>query len=58
MSFWDPSSSIKELRLMSKQPAYRFVLAWLLVVMRIGAVYLALPITGYYAVPQIVQMLR
>jgi len=58
MSFWDPSSSIKELRLMSKQPAYRFVLAWLLVAMRIGAVYSVIPITGFYAIPQIVQMLR
>ena len=58
MSFWDPSNSIKELRLMNKQPAYRFVLAWLLVVMRLGAIYVALPITGYFAVPLMVQMLR
>ena len=53
MGFWDPSTSIKELRLMSKQPAYRFVMAWLLVAMRLGIVYVVVPVSGYFAVPQL-----
>lgn len=58
MHFWDPSNSIKELRLMSKQPAYRYVLAWLLVFMRIGVMYVAPLTMGYLAVSELSQMLR
>lgn len=44
MDFLDFSRLLKELRLMHQQPGYRFVLAWLLVVMRLGLVFVALPL--------------
>lgn len=44
MGFLDFSRSLKELRLMHRQPGYRFVLAWLLVVMRLSLVFVALPV--------------
>ena len=44
MDFLDFSRLVRELRLMHSQPAYRFVLAWLLVVMRLGLVFVALPV--------------
>lgn len=44
MDFLDFSRSLKELRLMHQQPGYRFVLAWLLVVMRLSLVFVALPV--------------
>jgi hypothetical protein len=44
MDFLDFSRLLKELRLMHQQPGYRFVLAWLLVVMRLGLVFVALPV--------------
>lgn len=44
MDFLDFSRLLKELRLMHGQPAYRFVLAWLLVVIRLSLVFVALPV--------------
>jgi len=44
MDFLDFSRLLKELRLMHQQPGYRFVLAWLLVVMRLGLLFVALPV--------------
>ncbi len=44
MDFLDFSRLLKELRLMHRQPGYRFVLTWLLVVMRLGLVFVALPV--------------
>ena len=46
MDFLDFSRLLKELRLMHHQPGYRFVLAWFLVVMRLGLVFVALPVGG------------
>ena len=58
MGLWDPSQSIKELRLMNNQPGYRFVLAWFLVVMRLGIGYVAIPAAGFMALKHVVQLLR
>lgn len=44
MVFLDFSRMLKELRLMHSQPAYRFVMAWLLVVLRLSLVFVALPV--------------
>lgn len=44
MAFLDFSRMLKELRLMHSQPAYRFVMAWLLVVLRLSLVFVALPV--------------
>lgn len=44
MDLMDFSRLLKELRLMHQQPGYRFVLAWFLVVMRLGLVFVALPV--------------
>lgn len=38
MDFLDFSKLLKELRLMEKQPGYRFVMAWLLIALRYGFV--------------------
>lgn len=40
---------------MNKQPAYRFLMAWPLVAMRMGVVYIVVPVGGYFAVPQLLQ---
>ena len=58
MDFLDFSKPLKELRLMSAQPAYRFVLVWLLIVMRLALLYLALPIGGAVALYKVVEFLR
>lgn len=42
MDFWNFSKSLKELRLMSQQPGYRFVLIWVLVAMQLGLCYVVL----------------
>lgn len=44
----DISKELKELRLMGKQPGYRFVLMWSLVVLRVGVRYVAIPLTLMY----------
>jgi len=44
MDFLDFSRSLRELRLMHRQPGYRFLLAWLLIVMRLSLVFVALPV--------------
>ena len=56
MGLWDPAQSMKELRLMNNQPAYRFVLAWFLVVMRLGIGYLTVLAAGYLALKHVVQL--
>lgn len=58
MDFLDLSKPLKELRLMSGQPAYRFVLVWLLIVMRLVLLYLALPIGGAVVLHKVVEFLR
>lgn len=58
MDFLDFSKPLKELRLMASQPGYRFVLVWLLIVMRLGLVYVALPVGGVVIVQRIVDFLR
>lgn len=58
MDFLDFSKPLKELRLMASQPGYRFVLVWLLIVMRLGLVYVALPVGGVVMVQRIVDFLR
>ena len=58
MDFLDFSKPLKELRLMAQQPGYRFVLVWLLIVMRLGLVYVALPIGGVTVLNRIVDFLR
>ena len=58
MDFLDFSKPLKELRLMAHQPGYRFVLVWLLVAMRLGLMYVALPISGVAAVHQFLEFLR
>ena len=45
-SFMDFSKLLRELRLMAKQPGYRFVLVWLLVLFRLLLCYVALPAAG------------
>jgi hypothetical protein len=58
MDFLDFSKPLKELRLMGAQPGYRFVLVWLLIVMRLGLLYVALPVGGVVAVHKLVEFLR
>jgi len=58
MDFLDFSKPLRELRLMGQQPGYRFVLVWLLVVMRLGLLYVALPIGGAAVLHRIVDFLR
>jgi hypothetical protein len=58
MDFLDFSKPLKELRLMASQPGYRFVLMWLLIVMRLGLVYVALPVGGVVMVQRIADFLR
>ena len=43
---------------MGAQPAYRFVLVWLLIVMRLGLLYVALPIGGVVALHRAVEFFR
>ncbi len=43
---------------MAQQPGYRFVLVWLLIVMRLGLIYVALPIGGVTVLHRIVDFLR
>ena len=57
MDFLDFSRLLREVRLMHSQPAYRFVLAWLLIVIRQGFVFLALPIGGGLMVFKLVDVL-
>jgi len=45
MNFLDISKLLKELRLMEKQPGYRFVMAWLLIVLWL-AIVIALSMGG------------
>lgn len=42
MDFWNFSKLIKELRLMSAQPGYRFMLIWVLIAMQLGLYYVLL----------------
>ena len=42
MDFWNFSKLIKELRLMSAQPGYRFMLIWILIAMQLGLYYILL----------------
>lgn len=42
MDFWNFSKLLKELRLMSAQPGYRFMLIWVLVAMQLGLYYVLL----------------
>ena len=58
MDFLDFSRLLKELRLMHSQPAYRFVLAWLLIAMRQGFLFLALPIGGGLMVFKLIDALK
>lgn len=58
MDFLDFSRPLKELRLMGSQPAYRFLLVWLLIVMRLGLLYVAMPIGGVVALHRFVEFLR
>lgn len=58
MDFLDFSKPLKELRLMGAQPGYRFVLVWLLIVMRLGLLYVALPVGGVVAVHKFGEFLR
>ena len=57
MDFLDFSRLLKELRLMHGQPAYRFVLAWLLVVMRLSLVFVALPVGSGMVIFKLVDVL-
>lgn len=43
---------------MGSQPAYRFVLVWLLIVMLLGLLYIALPIGGAVALHRAVEFFR
>ena len=43
---------------MGSQPAYRFLLVWLLIVMRLGLLYVAMPIGGVVALHRFVEFLR
>ncbi len=58
MDFLDFSKPLKELRLMASQPAYRFLLVWLLIVMRLGLLYLALPIGSFVLLRRFIEFLR
>jgi hypothetical protein len=58
MDFSDFCKPIKELRLMGAQPAYRFILVWLLIVMRVVLPYLVLPIGGALALQNFFEFLR
>lgn len=42
VDFWNFSNLIKELRLMSAQPGYRFMLIWVLIAMQLGLYYILL----------------
>lgn len=57
VDFLDFSRLLKELRLMHSQPAYRFVLAWLLVVMRLSLVFVALPVGSGMVIFKLVDVL-
>lgn len=58
MNFLDFSRLLKELRLMHQQPGYRFVLAWLLIVMRLGLVFVALPVGSGMVIFKLVDVLK
>lgn len=58
MDFLEFSRLLKELRLMHQQPGYRFVLAWLLVVMRLGLVFVALPVGGGLVFFKLIDVLK
>ncbi len=49
---------LKELRLMHSQPAYRFVMAWLLVVLRLSLVFVALPVGSGMVFFKLVDVLK
>jgi hypothetical protein len=57
MDFLDFSRLLKELRLMHSQPAYRFVLTWILVVMRLSLVFVALPVGSGMVIFKLVDVL-
>ena len=42
MDFWNFSKLLNELRLLSAQSGYRFVLIWILVAMQLGLYYVLL----------------
>ena len=58
MDFLDFSKPIRELRLMSAQPGYRFVLVWLLIVVRLCLIYFALPVGGALVIHRFIEFLR
>jgi hypothetical protein len=58
MDFLDFSRLLKELRLMQHQPGYRFVLAWLLIVMRLGLVFVGLPVGSSFMVLKLLDVLK
>lgn len=58
MDFLDFSKPLKELRLMGSQPAYRFVLVWLLIVMRLSLVFVALPVGSGMVIFKLVEVIK
>ena len=58
MDFLDFSKPLKELRLMAPQPGYRFVLVWLLIVMRLGLIYVVLPVSGVVVLHRMIDFFR
>jgi len=58
MDFLDFSRLLKELRLMQHQPDYRFVLAWLLIVMRLSLVFVGLPVGSSFMVLKLLDVLK
>ncbi len=58
MDFLDFSQLLRELRLMHQQPGYRFVLAWLLIVMRLALVFIALPVGSGMVVFKLVDVFK
>ena len=49
---------LKELRLMHSQPAYRFVMALILVVLRLSLVFVALPVGSGMVFFKLVDVLK
>ncbi len=58
MDAFNLSKPLRELRLMARQPGYRFFLAWFLILFRIGLFYLALSLGGTSVLQKISDFLR